>query len=83
MYWKDVFPRDEVRMPNGKIYPAPEYYLRLLEKIKPEMHEKIILKRQQKLEELKDNYTTEKLEAKKLRLTQRLERHNVRKIGND
>ena len=50
-YSSDLWPDDFVVMDNGKTYPVPKYYLRLLEKENPELYQEIKAARKERAKE--------------------------------
>lgn len=59
----DVFPRDEVVM-RGKICRPPRYYVKLLERIDPEMYKVVKAKRMAKMSDNKEDNVYSRLKVK-------------------
>lgn len=61
-YWKDLYAVDQVVMFNGKKYPVPRYYDKLLEKVDPEKLNEI---KQSRIEKASSSRTACLLEERK------------------
>lgn len=78
-YISDVFPSDEI-VHGGKTYQVPQYYLDLLKKINPKMHEQIRLQRLDYIDKSNpEDKTYERLAVRKICAQSKLnqqQRHN-------
>ncbi len=76
-YMWDVFPSGTIIF-DGKPKPAPEFYVKQLEKLSPDMHALFLIKRHESIFEktYKHEHTPERLNVKKICLESRLGKDN-------
>lgn len=70
---EDIYPHDNIVI-DGRHFPVPRYYDKLLEKDDPDLFEQIKLKRQENMKEKAEDNTPERLAVKHFCLTQRKKR---------